>query len=124
MIRRKSPKVIEKRYLVGIPIPYLDRNGRKLKALATTKWTRMAQAELTECFGGSTPIPAPSTNIVGGKVLYEKGQTLVLSACNDRDEFLAKRDRIRAFVERMGVALHQQSVFVLAVPSDSFLVEL
>lgn len=124
MRRRKSTGVIEKPYLVGIPIPYLDRNGRKLKAPATKKWTQMAKKELTECFGAATPVAAPSLfKDRVGKILNEKGQTLVLSACSDRDEFLAKRDRISAFVERMGRALDQQSVFVLTVVSDSFLIE-
>jgi hypothetical protein len=31
---------------------------------------------------------------------------------------------IQEFVERMGVALNQYSVFVLAFPSDSFLLEI
>jgi hypothetical protein len=61
---------------------------------------------------------------VGENVLFEKGQTLVLSGCDDRDEYLLKRDRIQEFAERMGVALNQYSVFVLAFPSDSFLLEI
>jgi len=84
----------------------------------------MAERELTECFGGATPIPSPGTNIIDGKVLYERGQILVLSGCDSRSEFLEKRDRIQAFVERMGRDLHQKLVFVLACPSDSFLTEI
>jgi hypothetical protein len=48
---------------------------------------------------------------------------LVLSACDNRNEFLAKRARIQTFVERMGRDLDQRFVFVLAYPSDSFLIE-
>ncbi len=84
----------------------------------------MAEKELTECFGGATAIPSPGTNIVGGKILYEKGQILVLSGCDDRKVFLAKRKRIRAFAERMGRDLHQKQAFVLAYPSESFLIEI
>lgn len=84
----------------------------------------LAQQELTECFGGATAVPAPGTNIVGGKVLYEVGQTLVVSACESREEFLANRDRIEAFVTQMGEELNQDAVFVLAFDSDSFLIEL
>jgi len=41
-----------------------------------------------------------------------------------REEFLAHRDRIEAFVARMGEDLNQDAVFVLAFDSDSFLIEL
>lgn len=121
---KKPSRVIAKRYLVGIPVPFLDRNGRKLDRRQTRRWTRAALDELTSCFGGATPHAAAATNIVGGKVLYEEGQVLVLSGCDSRDEFLPYRARIQAFVERMGVALNQHSVFVLAYASDSFLIEI
>lgn len=38
--------------------------------------------------------------------------------------FLARRDRIEAFVTRMGEELNQDAVSVLAFDSDSFLIEL
>ena len=109
--------------MVGIPIPFLDRNGRKLNSRAVEKWTRRAELELSECFGEAAPVPSPGINILGGKVLYGKGQTLVVSACGDRDEYLAKRDRIQTFANRMAEILNQESVFVLAFPSDSFIIE-
>jgi hypothetical protein len=84
----------------------------------------MAEKELTECFGGATPIASWGTNIIDGKILYERGQIWVRSACDSRSEFLQKRDRIQAFVERRGRDLDQKFVFVLACPSDSFLIEI
>lgn len=63
-------------------------------------------------------------NVVGGKILYEKDQILVVAGCDSRDVFYSKRERVRVFVERMGDQLDQESVFVLAYPSDSFLIEL
>ena len=83
----------------------------------------MAQRELSDCFGGATRVPSPGDNIVGGMVLYEEGQTLVMSLCDDRDEYLAKRDRIQTFADRMAEALNQQRVLVIAAPSDSFMTE-
>ena len=83
----------------------------------------MAELELSECFGGATLVPSPGINILGGKVLYGKWQTLVMSACGDRDEFLAKRDRIQTFADGMAEALNQESVFVLAFSSDFFMIE-
>jgi hypothetical protein len=59
-----------------------------------------------------------------GQVLYEKGQILVLSACKSREDFIPHRERVAAFVERMGEALERDAVFVLAFPSDSLLIEL
>jgi len=122
-------KILEKRYLVGIPIPSLDRKGRPLRPAAADAWTRKALDELTACFGGATPVPAPGVNIVqdrSGKlrVLFEQGQTLVISACSSRAEFRSKRSRIRRFAEAMATALRQEAVCVLAFPSDSFLVVL
>lgn len=93
------------------------------------RWTRKVLVELTKCFGGTVPVAGPGANFVRdaktGKrqFLFEEGQVLVLAACKSRNAFLAKRDRIRAFVDRMAMALDQQSVFVLAYPSDSFLIE-
>jgi len=63
-------------------------------------------------------------NILEGRILYEAGQTLVVAACRDRREFLRHRESIRQFAERMGADLDQQQVFVLAFPSNSFLIEL
>lgn len=121
---RKRPKVLSKPYLVGIPVPYLDRHGRKLDRRQTEAWTGAALVELTECFGGATPQIAGATNIVEGKILYEERQTLVLSGCDSRDDFLRHRERIKAFANEMGRALNQYAVFVLAYRSDSFLIEL
>jgi len=116
--------VRQKRYLVAIPIPALDRRGRRLKAGRIREWVRLAGEELTACFGGATPILAPGTNVVGGKVLYERGQVLVVSGCDNRSDFLDKKDRIAIFAERMGEELDQESVFVLAFDSDSLLIEI
>lgn len=118
------PRRRYKRYLVAVPVPFLDKHGRELNGSEVQRWVTLAQQELTGCFGGATAVPAPGTNIVGGKILYEAGQTLVVSACDSREEFLANRDRIEAFVTRMGEELNQDAVFVLAFDSDSFLIEL
>ena len=111
-------------YLVGIPIPYLDRSGKRLRPSRVKSWIKKAALELTDCFGGATPVPAPGVNIVGGQVLYEKGQVLVLSACESREAFLPYREKIAVFAERMGEALDQDAVFLLAFSSDSLLIEL
>ncbi len=111
-------------YVVGIPIPCLDRHGKRLLPSKVKPWIKKAGLELTDCFGGATSIPAPGVNVVAGRVLYEKGQVLVLSACESRQAFLPHRDRIAAFAERMGEALDQDAVFLLAFPSDSLLIEL
>jgi hypothetical protein len=121
-------KVGRKAYLVAIPVPSLDREGERLDKKAIREWTRRVLDELTVCFGGATPIPAPGTNVVLGPsgnmvTLFEGGQVLVLSACDSRAEFIRKRERIEAFAARMADALRQEAVFVLAFPSDSFLVE-
>ena len=125
----RRTKILEKRYLVGIPIPALDQAGRRLGAAEIEGWKKRAKRELTACFGGATPIPAPGVNIVEGPAgkpltLYEEGQVLVLSGCGSREEFLAMRPRIERFAGEMAEALRQQAVFVLAFPSDSFLVEI
>jgi hypothetical protein len=116
-------RIREKKYVVAIPIPYVDREQKKLAVSQVEKWTRLALKELTECFEGATVFPALGTNILEGEIVFEEGQVLVKAACDDRDAFLARRDRIRAFAERMARALNQHSVFVLGCPSDSFLIE-
>ena len=115
-------------YLVGIPVPYRDRRGHRLPSRERREWTRKTQELLTGCFGGSTLIPAPGMNVVQGDdgqliTLYENGQTLVLAACTTRGDFIRRQSQIASFAEMMATALDQESVFVLAFPSDSFLVE-
>jgi hypothetical protein len=117
-----------KPYLVGIPIPSLDRRGRPLPPDLIAQWMKRAMDELTGYFGGATPVPAPGSNVVQGPdgaplMLYEQGQTLVLAGCDSREAFLEKRNNIEAFAEAMADALDQYAVFVLAYPSDSFLLE-
>ena len=124
MKKRAGLNISEKAYLVAIPVPSLDRRGRAISPSKVEEWSRKAQMELTKCFGGATPLPAPATNIVDGKVLFEEGQILVLSGCDNREEFRRNRESIKAFAEEMGRALDQHAVFVLAFASDSFLIEL
>ncbi|MBI4266072.1 MAG: hypothetical protein HY657_16985 [Acidobacteria bacterium] len=117
-------RVVEKRYLVAIPVPSLDINGRPLDKAEIDKWVKKTLNELTECFGGAMPITAPGTNILDRQILYEKDQVVILSACDSRKAFLRHRRRIEAFAEEMRRELRQYAVFVLACPSDSFLVEI
>jgi hypothetical protein len=111
-------------YVVAVPIPFLDRLGKPLPARKRDRWVRLLLSELTMCFGGAIQIPAPGTNIVEGELLYEQGQTLVLAACRNRSEYLASKSRIKRLVLKMGAELNQSFVFVLAFPSDSFLIEI
>lgn len=109
-------------FLVGLPIPCLDNKGRPVGQIVMQEWINRATAELTKCFGGATPSKSPAQNIVGRRVLYEKDQVLVLSGCASRKVFLAHRKRIESFAKRMGAAMNQYAVFVLAFSSESFLV--
>jgi hypothetical protein len=123
-LSQPSRRVIDKRYLVAIPVPSLDINGTPLAEREIDEWVRKTLNELTECFGGAMPIAAPGTNVLDGRILYEKDQVVIVSACESRDEFLQRRNRIEAFAEDMRRELRQYAVFVLACPSDSFLVEI
>ena len=121
-------RVHELRYLVEIPIPYVDRRGRALDRRKRLRWQRRIGEVLTECFGGFTPAKAPAMNRVqaaggGWMVLTEKGQVVLRSACADRDAFLSHRDRLLDLVVSMGEDLDQADVFILAYASDSLLIE-
>lgn len=125
---KRTPRITTKRFLVGIPVPSLDGDGKPLHPSEIDVWVRRTSDELTACFGGATPVPAPGMNVVQGPHgealrLFEEGQTLVLAACQDRRDFLSKRQRLAAFAETMADALRQEAVFVTGWPSESFLVE-
>jgi len=116
------------KYLIEIPIPYVDKHGRKLDARRRKDWRRKLGTLLTECFGGFMPGKAPALNRVQAAdgrwlTLSEKGQIVLRSACADRDAFLQHRDRLVDHVVRMGEDLNQADVFILAYPSDSLLIE-
>ena len=112
----------EKRYLIALPVASLDREGRALPKARVEEWTARAQEELTRLFGGATVLPAPgSSAVVGGKT--EPGQALVLSVCDDREAFLARRADVRRLAESMKDGLDQETALVLGFASDSLLVE-
>jgi len=118
-----------KNYVVAIPIPSLDRGGKQLGPKLKQKWERSIQKELTEIFGGALRYRSPGTFILPdpftGKIrrYIEKGQVLIISGCDDRNEYLMKKQRIENLVVAMGKDLNQAAVFVLAFASDSFLIE-
>lgn len=121
-------RVHELKYLIEIPIPYVDKQGRRLDERRRSDWRRKLEALLTDCFGGFTPGKAPALNRVlrtdgTWLTLSEKGQVVLRSACADRRVFLEHRDRLVDFVVRMGEDLNQADVFILAYPSDSLLIE-
>ena len=122
-------RVHELKYLIEIPIPYVDKRGRKLDDRRKSPWRRRLEVLLTECFRGFTPGKAPAFNRIqtaDGKwvTLTEKGQVVLRSACADREAFLQHRDRLVDLDVRMGEDLNQADVFILAYPSDSLLIEL
>jgi hypothetical protein len=97
--------VVEKKYLVAIPVPSLDLDGRPLSNAEIDEWVRKTLNELTECFGGAMPLVAPRTSILEGQILYEKDQVVIVSACGSRKEFLQHRRRIEAFAQEMSRGL-------------------
>jgi hypothetical protein len=112
----------EKRYLVALPVASLDREGRPLPRATVEEWTARAQREMTRLFGGATVLPAPgSSAVTDGR--SEPGQALVLSVCDGRASFLARRDEVRRLAEQVKDALDQETALVLGFASDSFLVE-
>jgi len=112
----------EKRYLVALPVASLDREGSPLPKDRVDGWTRRAQEEMTRLFGGATVLPAAGASAVAeGKT--EAGQALVLSVCDDRDAFLARRADVHRLAEAIKDGLDQETALVLGFASDSFLVE-
>ena len=112
----------EKRYLVALPVASLDRGGRPLPAERVREWTERAQKEMTRLFGGATVLPAPGSSAASGGAT-ERGQALVLTVCDDRDAFLARRKDVKRLAEALKDALDQETALVLGFASDSFLVE-
>src|SRR5688500_328692 len=112
----------DKRYLVALPVASLDREGRPLPGDRVREWTDRAQKELTRLFGGATVLPAPgSSAVVDGAT--ERGQALVISVCDDRESFLARRAEVHRLAEEIKDALDQETALGLGFASDSFLVE-
>ena len=121
-------RIHELKYLIEIPIPYVDRQGKRVNNRKRAQWRHTLESLLTECFGGFTPGKAPALNRVRAAngqwlTLSEKGQVVLRSACSNREEFLRHRDRLVDLVVQMGEALNQADVFILAYASDSLLIE-
>ena len=112
----------EKRYLVALPVPSLDREGRPLARERVREWTERAQKEMTSLFGGATILAAPgSSAVVDGAT--ERGQALVISVCDDRETFLERRGEVHRLAEDVKTGLDQETALVLGFASDSFLIE-
>ena len=111
-----------KRYLVALPIASLDRHQRPLPEARVREWTDRVQKELTRLFGGATALPAPGSSAPSEGVT-ERGQVLVLCACDDREAFLQRRAEVHALAEQVKAGLDQETALVLGFVSDSFLVE-
>jgi hypothetical protein len=112
----------EKRYLVALPMASLDREGRPLPADRVRAMTDRAQKEMTRLFGGATVLPAPGSSAASGGAT-ERGQALVVSVCDDRESFLARRSDVHRLAEAVKEGLDQETALVLGFASDSFLVE-
>ena len=112
----------EKRYLVALPIASLDRGGDVLPPARVREWTERAQKEMTRLFGGATVLPAPGSSAASDGAT-EPGQALVLSVCDDRQAFLARRADVHRLAEAVKEGLDQETALVLGFASDSFLVE-
>lgn len=124
MTTEKRPKETVLSYLVIIPIADLDRKGKKLVASKRALWIKRAHDEIRECFGGSLEFPAPGTNVLDGKVLWEKGQTIMLGLCLDQPAFEDKKARLKSFAVKMGSALDQDSVLLFGFPADAAIIEI
>lgn len=112
----------EKRYLVALPVASLDRHGKPLAEGRVREWTERVQKEMTRLFGGATVMPSPGASAPSDGAI-ERGQALVLTVCDDRESFLAKRADVHRLAEAVKEGLDQETALVLGFASDSFLVE-
>jgi hypothetical protein len=112
----------EKRYLIALPIASLDRRSVPLSPDRIREWTDRAQMEMTRLFGGATVLPAPGSSAVSGGAT-ERGQALIISVCDSREAFLARRAEVHRLAEVVKEGLDQETALVLGFASDSFLVE-
>lgn len=102
-------------FVVAIPIPRIDRTGRRVPATRVTQWKERALLVLGDCFGGAiaTRSPGPYRHQDGTSV-FDRDQWVVQAGCASREVYLRHRARIEAFAEEMGTQLRQEAVFVLA----------
>jgi len=102
-------------FTVAIPIPRLDRYGKKVPLKSVEHWKDRALLVLGECFGGSMAIRSPGPyHHQDGTVVFDQDQWIVQSGCSGREAYLEHREKIETFAEEMGDALKQEAVFVLA----------
>ena len=83
----------------------------------------MLQGAFGDWFGGATPLPSQGVwRMHDGRVLLDKGQTVVLSMTT-KARFLKFRARVEELVDRVGDLLKQEAMAVIAFRrSDGFLV--
>ena len=110
-----------KNYVVGLPVASLDEDGNPLPEALVKEWSGRVAGALTDWFGGATVLQAPGASaVVDG--IAERGQLLVLAACGDRADFLARQAEVVELAENLRSALRQETVLILAFASDSTLI--
>lgn len=112
-------------YLVALVMPSLGRAGsRQLSQALQNRAMALAVKLFEKWFGGATPMRVPPGGVVrmlDGSVLFDHDQTLVVSGTT-RKEFRKRRKEMERVAAQVGKMLGQESVAVIAFPSDSFIV--
>ena len=116
-------EILKLPYLVMIVIPRLGRSkGKRLNKAQRRKAIVTALQALRALFGGATTMRSQGvTKMSDGTVLLDTGQTLVMSGTTRR-KFLRRRKEVGRIAMRVGKMINQESMAVIAYPSDGFIV--
>jgi hypothetical protein len=104
-------------FVVALPIPRIDRRGQTIPVAKVERWKEKALVLFGKCFGGAVAIRSPGPyQHQDGTVVIDRNQWVVQAGCEGRRTYLAQQSRIESFARKMGRALDQEAVFVLACP--------
>lgn len=111
MQRKKLP------FVVAVPIPTRDRNGRPLPRKARSKAIAKVLKRFDELFGGAKEIASPGTyKARSGKTIVEEREPLVISMTTRRF-YLRQKDEVEKLASQVGDELNQEAMAVVAFDS-------
>lgn len=111
MQRKKLP------FVAAVPIPTLDRNGRRLPKKRRKKAVDKVMKELDALFGGAKVIPSPATyRTKSGRTLVEEKEPLVISMTT-RTLFRKHNRKVEELASHVGDDLDQEAMAVIAFDS-------
>jgi hypothetical protein len=112
------PRIVTLRYLVAVPLPRLDRRGRRIGKVRQERARDRLMRAFGRWFGGATAMPCAGTwqPLDDRTIMVDKGQIVVVSMTTKR-QFRRRRPALARLVGALADELDQEAMAVISFPT-------